>query len=55
MTYKTTRGPLNTKYALDTVPTYKIGAQTLPKYGKACAQLFVNGERRTVQCHCITQ
>lgn len=54
-TYKIKRGPLKTKCHTGTVPTYKIGAHTLPKYGKACAQLFVNGSRRAVQCHFITK
>ncbi|GAA3788246.1 hypothetical protein GCM10022403_023400 [Streptomyces coacervatus] len=54
-TYKIMRGPLNTTCKTGTVPTYKIGARELPKYGKACAQLFVNGKRRAVQCHFITK
>ncbi|MBB1255732.1 hypothetical protein [Streptomyces alkaliterrae] len=54
-TYKIKRGPLNNKCTTGTVPTYKIGAHTLPKYGKACAQLFVNGKRTAVQCHFITK
>lgn len=29
--------------------------QTLPRYGKACAHLNVNGVRRVSQCHHITK
>ncbi|WP_055698491.1 hypothetical protein [Streptomyces silaceus] len=54
-TYKIKRGPLRTKCYTGTFPTYKIGAHTLPKYGKACAQLFINGSRKAVQCHFITK
>ncbi len=54
-TYKIVRGPLNTTCKTGTVPVYKTGKRTLPKYGKACAQLFVNGKRRAVQCHFITK
>lgn len=55
-TYKVKRGPLNTTCKVGTVPTFKVGKdQTLPKFGKACAQLFVNGKRRAVQCHFITK
>ncbi|WP_437747019.1 hypothetical protein WME73_19965 [Sorangium sp. So ce302] len=55
-TYRITRGPLHTTCKVGTVPTFNIKKdRTLPKYGKACAQLFVNGKRRAVQCHFITR
>ncbi|MCK8678446.1 hypothetical protein [Streptomyces lichenis] len=55
-TYRIVRGPLNTTCRTGTVNTYKIGMDhTLPHYGKACAQMFVNGKRRAVTCHFITQ
>ncbi|GAA4795523.1 hypothetical protein GCM10023329_55220 [Streptomyces sanyensis] len=55
-TYKIQRGPLLTKCHTGTVPVYTFSkAHTLPKYGKACAQLFVNGSRKAVQCHYITK
>lgn len=55
-TYRIKRGPLHTTCKVGTVPTFKIGKdRTLPKHGKACAQLFVNGSRRAVQCHFITK
>ncbi len=54
-TYKIKRGPLRKTCYTGSFPTYKIGSQTLPKYGKACAQLYVNGKRRAVQCHFITK
>ncbi|MFE0777821.1 hypothetical protein [Streptomyces sp. NPDC058861] len=54
-TYKIVRGPLNTTCRTGTVNTYTVSKQhTLPHYGKGCAQLFVNGVRRAVQCHFIT-
>ncbi|MFI5758991.1 hypothetical protein [Streptomyces sp. NPDC051569] len=55
-TYKIQRGPLNTTCKTGTVSTYSdTTSKTLPSYGKACAHLYVNGSRRSVQCHYITQ
>ncbi|WP_228978550.1 hypothetical protein [Streptomyces sp. DH12] len=54
-TYKIKRGPLNSPCRSGTVNSLNVAADhTLAHYGKACAQLFVNGKRRAVQCHYIT-
>ncbi|MGI5485006.1 hypothetical protein [Streptomyces lavendofoliae] len=54
-TYKITRGPLNTTCYTGRVKMFTNATDhTLAHYGKACAQLFVNGKRRAVQCHYIT-
>jgi hypothetical protein len=33
----------------------KAKAKTLPRFGKACAELWVNGKFRAAQCHNITR
>ncbi|NJQ17172.1 hypothetical protein [Streptomyces bohaiensis] len=53
-TYRIKRGPLNSSCRTGTIPSYKLGAQTLPHYGKACTHLYVASKRRAVQCHNIT-
>ncbi|MEU5302847.1 hypothetical protein ACH4YO_32580 [Streptomyces noursei] len=40
--------------AVGTVPMLSEGAKTV-KAGKTCAQLWVNGQRKAVQCHYITK
>ncbi|MGH4033501.1 hypothetical protein ACQB60_31725 [Actinomycetota bacterium Odt1-20B] len=54
-TYQIKRGPLRKTCHTGSFPTYKLGAHTIPKHGKACAQFFVNGKRKAVQCHFITK
>ncbi|MEU0359831.1 hypothetical protein [Streptomyces cyaneofuscatus] len=54
-TYKVVKGPLNTSCKTGQVPMWSRDTDhTLAHYGKACAQLFVNGKRRSVQCHYIS-
>ncbi|SMF62956.1 hypothetical protein SAMN02745830_04861 [Streptomyces sp. Amel2xC10] len=43
----------NTENKID--PMRNNSPQTLPRYGKACAHLYVNGVRRVSQCHHITK
>ncbi|MFE3036965.1 hypothetical protein ACFXKY_35590 [Streptomyces canus] len=52
-TYKVSRG--RTRAECKGNPLRRKGAQTLPKYGKACARFYVNGKLRAVQCHFITK
>ncbi|WP_327719450.1 hypothetical protein OG381_31740 [Streptomyces sp. NBC_00490] len=52
-TYKTARGKTHTECRRD--PLRRNSAQTLPKYGKACARFYVNGKLRATQCHFITK
>ncbi|MGD3111480.1 hypothetical protein [Streptomyces sp. YGL11-2] len=53
-TYRVDKGPLNGSCKTGTVPMLSKGAKTV-KAGKACAQLWVNGQRKAVQCHYITK
>lgn len=54
-TYKIVRGPLKSSCRTGTVDSYnRTTDHTLPRAGKACAQLFVSGKRRSMQCHYIT-
>ncbi|WP_369388853.1 hypothetical protein AB5J72_15610 [Streptomyces sp. CG1] len=43
-TYRTSRGRTHTECKID--PMRNNSPQTLPRYGKACAHLYVNGVRR---------
>ncbi|WP_245877684.1 hypothetical protein [Streptomyces glaucescens] len=52
-TYRTSRGRTHNECTID--PMRNNSAQTLPRYGKACAHLHVNGVRRVSQCHHITK
>ncbi|MGW3103156.1 hypothetical protein [Streptomyces sp. NPDC001100] len=52
-TYHTSRGTTHTECRID--PMRNNSAQTLPRYGKACARLYVGGTRRVSQCHNITK
>ncbi|WP_306321801.1 MULTISPECIES: hypothetical protein [unclassified Streptomyces] len=52
-TYRTSRGRTHTECKGD--PLRKTAPQTLPKYGKACARLYVNGALRATQCHSIVK
>lgn len=52
-TYRTSRGRTHTECKID--PMRNNAPQTLPRYGKACAHLVVNGVRRVSQCHHITK
>lgn len=52
-TYKVSRG--KTHMECKGNPLRRNAAQTLPKYGKACARFYVNGKLRAVQCHFITK
>ncbi|MER7520882.1 hypothetical protein [Streptomyces sp. NPDC126499] len=52
-TYRTSRGKTHSECKID--PMRNNSPQTLPRYGKACAHLFVNGVRRVSQCHHITK
>ncbi|WP_258308318.1 hypothetical protein [Streptomyces sp. NWU339] len=51
--YRTARGAAHAE--CDGAPLRRVGARTLPTYGKACAKLFVNGKLRATQCHYITK
>ncbi len=52
-TYRTSRGRTHRECKID--PMRNNSPQRLPRYGKACAHLFVNGVRRVSQCHHITK
>jgi len=52
-TYRTSRGATHLECRGN--PLRRASAQTLPKYGKACAKFYVNGKLRAVQCHFITK
>ncbi|WP_247613249.1 hypothetical protein [Streptomyces galbus] len=52
-TYRTSRGRTHSECRID--PMRNNSPQTLPRYGKACAHLVVNGVRRVSQCHHITK
>ncbi|MFD0316460.1 hypothetical protein [Streptomyces flavalbus] len=52
-TYRTSRGRTHVECKND--PMRNNSPQTLPRYGKACAHLHVNGVRRVSQCHHITK
>jgi hypothetical protein len=52
-TYRTSRGRTHPECKID--PMRSNSPQTLPRYGKACAHLHVNGVRRVSQCHHITK
>ncbi|MFC8515673.1 hypothetical protein [Streptomyces sp. NPDC057257] len=52
-TYRTSRGRTHNECKID--PMRNNSPQTLPRYGKACAHLYVNGVRRVSQCHHITK
>ncbi|MFR0358229.1 hypothetical protein [Streptomyces sediminimaris] len=52
-TYRTSRGRTHNECKID--PMRNNSPQTLPRYGEACAHLYVNGLRRVSQCHSITK
>lgn len=52
-TYRTSRGRTHSECKID--PMRTNSPQILPRYGKACAHLIVNGVRRVSQCHHITK
>ncbi|WP_078910131.1 hypothetical protein [Streptomyces sp. NRRL S-87] len=52
-TYRTSRGATHNECEIH--PMRNNAPQTLPRYGKACAHLHVNGVRRVSQCHSITR
>ncbi|MEV7541328.1 hypothetical protein [Streptomyces sp. NPDC089915] len=52
-TYRTSRGKTHTECKIN--PLRDNAPQTLPRYGKACASIHVNGVRRAGQCHHITK
>ncbi|WP_282704243.1 hypothetical protein [Streptomyces sp. CC219B] len=52
-TYRTSRGKTHSECKID--PMRNNHPQTLPRYGKACAHLYVTGVRRVSQCHHITK
>ncbi|MBX7469106.1 hypothetical protein ACWC9H_12355 [Streptomyces sp. NPDC001251] len=52
-TYRTSRGRTHNECKID--PMRNNSPQKLPRYGKACASLHVNGVRRATQCHHITK
>ncbi|MFE9625758.1 hypothetical protein [Streptomyces sp. NPDC006527] len=52
-TYRTSRGRTHNECKID--PMRSNSPQTLPRYGKACASLYVTGVRRVSQCHHITK
>lgn len=52
-TYRTSRGKTHYECKID--PMRNNRPQTLPRYGKACAHLYVTGVRRVSQCHHITK
>ncbi len=51
--YRTSRGRTHDECKID--PMRNNSPQTLPRYGKACAHLHVNGVRRVSQCHHVTK
>ncbi|MFJ9538018.1 hypothetical protein ACIRPX_12240 [Streptomyces sp. NPDC101225] len=52
-TYRTSRGRTHNECKID--PMRNNSPQTLARYGKACARLYVNGVPRVSQCHSITK
>jgi len=52
-TYRTSRGTTHNECKID--PMRNNSPQTLPRYGRACAHLYVGGTRRVSQCHNITK
>ncbi|MFE5534160.1 hypothetical protein [Streptomyces sp. NPDC056492] len=52
-TYRTSRGKTHAECEIH--PMRDNAPQTLPRYGKACAHLNINGVRRVSQCHHITK
>lgn len=52
-TYRTSRGETHSECEID--PMRNNSLHTLPRYGRACARLYVNGVRRVSQCHHITK
>ncbi|MFB8772855.1 hypothetical protein [Streptomyces broussonetiae] len=52
-TYRTSRGKTHSECKID--PMRNNSPQRLPRYGKACAHLHVNGVRRVSQCHHVTK
>ncbi|KOV95154.1 hypothetical protein [Streptomyces sp. NRRL B-3648] len=52
-TYRTSRGRTHSECKID--PMRNNSPQTLPRYGRACARLYVNGVQRVSQCHHITK
>ncbi|MFJ2304250.1 hypothetical protein [Streptomyces sp. NPDC087787] len=52
-TYRTSRGRTHDECKID--PMRSNSPQTLPRYGKTCAHLYVNGVRRVSQCHHVTK
>ncbi|MEU3793384.1 hypothetical protein [Streptomyces fructofermentans] len=52
-TYRTSRGRTHPECKID--PMRNNAPQKLPRFGKACAHLYVNGVRRVSQCHHITK
>ncbi|MFD7093780.1 hypothetical protein ACWGHU_09015 [Streptomyces xanthophaeus] len=52
-TYRTSRGKTHTECKIN--PMRDNAPQKLPRYGKACAHIHVNGVRRAAQCHHITK
>ncbi|WP_225810402.1 hypothetical protein [Streptomyces spinosus] len=52
-TYRTSRGKTHSECKID--PMRNNSPQTLPRFGRTCAHLYVNGVRRVSQCHHITK
>ncbi|MCX4527259.1 MULTISPECIES: hypothetical protein [unclassified Streptomyces] len=52
-TYRTSSGKTHTECEIH--PMRNNAPQTLPRFGKACAHLHINGVRRVSQCHHITK
>ncbi|MEU9255049.1 hypothetical protein AB0D66_24755 [Streptomyces sp. NPDC048270] len=52
-TYRTSRGKTHAECKIN--PMRDNAPQKLPRYGKACAHLHINGVRRVSQCHHITK
>ncbi|NYV77808.1 hypothetical protein HW445_26295 [Streptomyces sp. UH6] len=51
--YRTSRGRTHTECRID--PMRSNSPQKLPRYGKTCARLHVNGTRLASRCHHITR
>lgn len=52
---RTYNSPGKTHAECEIHPMRDNAPQTLPRYGKACAHLNINGVRRVSQCHHITK
>lgn len=52
-TYRTSRGTTHPECKID--PMRGNAPQKLPRYGRACAHLHINGVRRVSQCHHVTK